>query len=116
MAVGRCLIGGLCMLLLAYAGIVSTSESEQQLRKLTDQNFEHDTQAATGQTTGHWFALFSSPAAASWLKAACAPRSPKCGLCVGTLFLNNGLETLACIWCVARGGRAGAKCACTSQR
>jgi hypothetical protein len=28
---------------------------------LTDQNFEHDTQATTGATTGDWFVLFYAP-------------------------------------------------------
>eukprot|EP00916_Digyalum_oweni_P025305 GHVL01041685.1.p1 GENE.GHVL01041685.1~~GHVL01041685.1.p1 ORF type:complete len:200 (+),score=16.88 GHVL01041685.1:53-652(+) len=28
---------------------------------LTDSNFEHDTQAATGATTGNWFVMFYSP-------------------------------------------------------
>lgn len=31
------------------------------LRKLTDATFEHDTQAATGATTGDWFVMFHSP-------------------------------------------------------
>ncbi|BBN18166.1 hypothetical protein MPTK1_8g00250 [Marchantia polymorpha subsp. ruderalis] len=33
-------------------------EGTPSLRVLTDDNFEHDTQAATGQTTGLWLVLF----------------------------------------------------------
>ncbi|KAL3675209.1 hypothetical protein R1sor_025157 [Riccia sorocarpa] len=35
-------------------------EGTPTLRVLTDDNFEHDTQAATGQTTGIWLVLFWS--------------------------------------------------------
>ena len=35
--------------------------TNQQAKKLTDENFEHDTQATTGSTTGDWFLLFCSP-------------------------------------------------------
>ena len=35
----------------------------QRRRVLTDSNFEHVTQAATGQTTGIWFVNFCSPTA-----------------------------------------------------
>lgn len=33
-------------------------ESKRELVLLSDRNFEHDTQAATGQTTGAWIVLF----------------------------------------------------------
>lgn len=31
------------------------------VRELTDANFEHDTQASTGGTTGDWFVMFAAP-------------------------------------------------------
>lgn len=46
--------------LLAVAAVDESNDWEvdeverRQLKALSDRNFEHDTQAATGQTTGHW--------------------------------------------------------------
>lgn len=39
---------------------------------LTDKTFEHQTQAATGQTTGKWFVMFSAP----WCGRTCAEVIP----------------------------------------
>lgn len=41
-------------------GCAVASDSDA-VRQLTDDNFEHDTQAATGATTGDWFVEFYSP-------------------------------------------------------
>ena len=38
----------------ADIGEFEEEEAPRQLVPLTDRNFEHDTQAATGQTTGSW--------------------------------------------------------------
>ena len=46
-------------LFLISALIVGTSQNS---RNLNDANFEHDTQATTGSTTGDWFLLFCDPA------------------------------------------------------
>eukprot|EP00922_Rhytidocystis_sp_ex-Travisia-forbesii_P018965 GHVS01028164.1.p1 GENE.GHVS01028164.1~~GHVS01028164.1.p1 ORF type:complete len:243 (+),score=28.64 GHVS01028164.1:67-795(+) len=48
------------------SGVASSSEGDSSARvsavlTLTDSNFEHDTQAASGSTTGDWFVLFLSP-------------------------------------------------------
>eukprot|EP00922_Rhytidocystis_sp_ex-Travisia-forbesii_P018970 GHVS01028169.1.p1 GENE.GHVS01028169.1~~GHVS01028169.1.p1 ORF type:complete len:232 (+),score=27.16 GHVS01028169.1:67-762(+) len=48
------------------SGVASSSEGDSSARgsaviTLTDSNFEHDTQAASGSTTGDWFVLFHSP-------------------------------------------------------
>ncbi len=40
----------------------TNANSTNQVIKLTDSNFEHTTQASTGQTTGKWFVNFHSPA------------------------------------------------------
>eukprot|EP00246_Nothoceros_aenigmaticus_P009402 TRINITY_DN2490_c0_g2_i1.p1 TRINITY_DN2490_c0_g2~~TRINITY_DN2490_c0_g2_i1.p1 ORF type:complete len:221 (-),score=35.58 TRINITY_DN2490_c0_g2_i1:954-1616(-) len=59
---------GLCLVLLAALlapSLSSADESQPEIRKLTDQNFEHDTQAGTGQTTGHWLVLFTKDSPAS---------------------------------------------------
>ncbi|KAF4657531.1 hypothetical protein FOZ61_006223 [Perkinsus olseni] len=55
--------------ILAILGILSISLTEahefrqdSKLRILTDETFEHDTQASTGSTTGPWFVMFY----ASW--------------------------------------------------
>ncbi|KAF4658863.1 hypothetical protein FOL47_007800 [Perkinsus chesapeaki] len=41
----------------SYAGGLPSSK----LRILTDESFEHDTQASTGSTTGPWFVMFYAP-------------------------------------------------------
>jgi len=46
--------------LLAIVGLAAAQIPDVVI-PLTNENFEHDTQAATGQTTGHWFVLFNSP-------------------------------------------------------
>ncbi|CAK9275347.1 unnamed protein product [Sphagnum jensenii] len=38
---------------------IDAPPSGPQVRSLSDHNFEHDTQAATGQTTGAWLVLFT---------------------------------------------------------
>lgn len=43
----------------ADIGEFEEEEAPRQLVPLTDRNFEHDTQAATGQTTGSWVVLFT---------------------------------------------------------
>jgi len=43
------------------AGTQSLSGTHQAVIGLSEQTFEHTTQAATGQTTGSWFVLFSAP-------------------------------------------------------
>jgi hypothetical protein len=45
----------LCSLYLLHSGEASS------MKILTDKNFEHDTQATTGATTGDWFVLFYAP-------------------------------------------------------
>ena len=35
--------------------------TNENVIKLTDQTFEHQTQASTGQTTGKWFVMFYAP-------------------------------------------------------
>jgi len=47
------------LLCLARAGTENAASSE--VRELTDDNFEHDTQAATGATTGDWLVEFYAP-------------------------------------------------------
>eukprot|EP00243_Klebsormidium_subtile_P002713 TRINITY_DN15506_c0_g1_i1.p1 TRINITY_DN15506_c0_g1~~TRINITY_DN15506_c0_g1_i1.p1 ORF type:complete len:226 (+),score=37.60 TRINITY_DN15506_c0_g1_i1:43-720(+) len=45
-----------------YAGAnVADDDNPARVLELNDKNFEHDTQAATGQTTGVWFVLFGAP-------------------------------------------------------
>lgn len=51
------------LLMLAAAAAVLPGAAAQRRRVLTDDNFEHTTQAATGQTTGVWFVSFCSPSA-----------------------------------------------------
>ncbi|KAL4425706.1 hypothetical protein ABPG75_009722 [Micractinium tetrahymenae] len=51
------------LLLLAAAAAALPGAAAQRRRVLTDDNFEHTTQAATGQTTGVWFVSFCSPSA-----------------------------------------------------
>ncbi|KAF6260473.1 hypothetical protein COO60DRAFT_893041 [Scenedesmus sp. NREL 46B-D3] len=58
-----------------YCGVVLLSSASCQpleVIKLSDTNFEHQTQAASGQTTGHWCVLFvdSSLAEDPWQAAA----------------------------------------------
>lgn len=51
------------LLALAAAAPLLPGVAAQRRRVLTDDNFEHTTQAATGQTTGVWFVSFCSPSA-----------------------------------------------------
>ena len=51
---------------------------EPGVRELTDSTFEHQTQAATGATTGDWLVMFFTPA---------------CSLCTR---LTAALETVGC--------------------
>eukprot|EP01059_Diplonema_ambulator_P022488 TRINITY_DN37793_c0_g1_i1.p1 TRINITY_DN37793_c0_g1~~TRINITY_DN37793_c0_g1_i1.p1 ORF type:complete len:209 (+),score=61.09 TRINITY_DN37793_c0_g1_i1:40-666(+) len=51
---------GLLALLIA-AQCVAGDDDDSDVRVLTDSNFEHDTQAAGGATTGAWFVLFYAP-------------------------------------------------------
>lgn len=51
------------LLLLVAAAATAPYAVAQRRRVLTDDNFEHTTQAATGQTTGTWFVSFCSPSA-----------------------------------------------------
>ena len=44
--------------LLTLALSVVTLATPKTLKQLTDKNFEHDTQATTGGTTGDWFVRF----------------------------------------------------------
>ena len=45
--------------LFAFAEAASTVKSTMPIvKELTDDNFEHDTQATTGSTTGDWLILF----------------------------------------------------------
>ena len=39
----------------------SSNNNAASVRTLTDATFEHDTQAATGATTGDWFIEFMAP-------------------------------------------------------
>ena len=48
------MISLLCALLIFATGV----SGQQGVEKLTDANFEHDTQATTGSTTGNWLVLF----------------------------------------------------------
>lgn len=45
------------LLLLSLAGRL-LANSSSNVAKLTDASFEHDTQATTGSTTGHWLVVF----------------------------------------------------------
>ena len=45
----------ICSIYLLHGGAASS------VKVLTDKNFEHDTQATTGATTGDWFVLFYAP-------------------------------------------------------
>mmetsp|Transcript_11105 Transcript_11105/g.35384 ORF Transcript_11105/g.35384 Transcript_11105/m.35384 type:complete len:199 (-) Transcript_11105:62-658(-) len=49
-------VGVLVVLLAAALGL-----AQARVIKLTDKNFEHDTQATTGATTGDWFVMFCAP-------------------------------------------------------
>ncbi|KAI7844297.1 hypothetical protein COHA_002095 [Chlorella ohadii] len=49
--------------LLAACLLLAVGVQAQRRRTLNDENFEHITQAATGQTTGIWFVNFCSPSA-----------------------------------------------------
>lgn len=51
----------LVTLFLSVRGDSSLSADSANVIELTDGNFEHLTQASTGQTTGKWFVFFSSP-------------------------------------------------------
>ena len=44
--------------LLTLALSAATLTMAKTLKELTDKNFEHDTQATTGGTTGDWFVRF----------------------------------------------------------
>jgi hypothetical protein len=46
-----------CHLLLSRT-VVSAFDDTSSIAVLTDSNFEHDTQATTGSTTGRWLVLF----------------------------------------------------------
>jgi len=46
--------------LLAGLTCLPTPVAGSDVKDLTDENFEHDTQAATGATTGNWFVMVSS--------------------------------------------------------
>ncbi|PRW58989.1 Thioredoxin domain-containing [Chlorella sorokiniana] len=48
---------------LLAACLLLSGATAQRRRTLNDENFEHITQAATGQTTGVWFVNFCSPSA-----------------------------------------------------
>ena len=41
--------------------VLATVKSASSVKILTDENFEHDTQATTGATTGDWFVMFYAP-------------------------------------------------------
>ena len=45
------------LLLLVVVGVVDANHNNE-IAVLTDENFEHDTQATTGSTTGSWLILF----------------------------------------------------------
>ena len=42
----------------AFTAVAASSSSSSNFVKLTDQTFEHQTQASTGMTTGSWFVFF----------------------------------------------------------
>ena len=46
------------MLATAVLAILTQPATAQRAYELTDENFEHDTQATTGSTTGDWLILF----------------------------------------------------------
>lgn len=48
------------MKLVLITGLVFLAASSK-VRELNDTNFEHDTQASTGSTTGDFFVLFYAP-------------------------------------------------------
>merc|ERR1711988_1976463 len=52
----------LCIALFATVGAAANlKKGAKDLIVLTDSNFEHDTQASTGMTTGPWFVKFFAP-------------------------------------------------------
>ncbi|KAJ7523392.1 hypothetical protein O6H91_18G049700 [Diphasiastrum complanatum] len=55
------LVACLLLLVLPQCMVGEEVQGASTLLSLSDANFEHDTQAATGQTTGAWLILFVSP-------------------------------------------------------
>ena len=48
----------LLSLLIVSVAVLMAQSSGQIAKELTDENFEHDTQATTGSTIGDWLILF----------------------------------------------------------
>lgn len=51
----------LLVLIAATCAAADADAASSAVRVLTDANFEHDTQAVTGSTTGDWFVEFYAP-------------------------------------------------------
>merc|ERR1719330_2063910 len=56
MAMARWWFAVACLALLREAA--ADGDGKKKLMRLNDENFEHETQAATGSTTGSWFVHF----------------------------------------------------------
>jgi hypothetical protein len=59
----------ICNRTFLFVGLVAlfciSGKANAEIVQLTDQIFEHQTQASTGATTGSWFIMFSSPSCSS---------------------------------------------------
>ena len=76
--------------------------SNAEIVQLTDESFEHQTQASTGSTTGSWFILISSPTCSSCaeLKEAFEPLDEDSelyeqGIVLGQMDASSSTDTLA---------------------
>ncbi|CBZ55960.1 putative thioredoxin [Neospora caninum Liverpool] len=59
-----CLAAGVCvvsLIALSVFAAAAPATPPPAVKELTDASFEHDTQASTGATTGHWFVKFYAP-------------------------------------------------------
>ena len=50
----------LVLVLCSIRSLVAPARANNDVAVLTDANFEHDTQATTGSTTGRWLILFNN--------------------------------------------------------
>ncbi|EPR63656.1 thioredoxin domain-containing protein [Toxoplasma gondii ME49] len=54
-------VGILALIALSVFAAAAPATPPPAVKELTDATFEHDTQASTGATTGHWFVKFYAP-------------------------------------------------------
>eukprot|EP00535_Pseudo-nitzschia_heimii_P001941 CAMPEP_0197177696 /NCGR_PEP_ID=MMETSP1423-20130617/3216_1 /TAXON_ID=476441 /ORGANISM="Pseudo-nitzschia heimii, Strain UNC1101" /LENGTH=239 /DNA_ID=CAMNT_0042627289 /DNA_START=85 /DNA_END=804 /DNA_ORIENTATION=+ len=57
----RCCVVVLLLVALLTASSSSSAAAQEEIVALTDDTFEHQTQASTGMTTGSWLVLFTLP-------------------------------------------------------